>query len=131
MDPLLILVSPYFMESVNVTCKIVSFLCSLDNFFLKNVIVSFFLEIKCQNGAHLKKKGYFWLTFHFFSHQGKDTKNPFTTYPTYIHTHILLTLLSFFAIPILWNYANLSYMVSLWCDSWCWFFSHHFGAINK
>ena len=39
--PLLVLVSPCFRENVIVTCQIVSFLCSLDNFLLKNVIVFF------------------------------------------------------------------------------------------
>ena len=43
MGPLLVLVSPGFSENVIVTCKIGSFLCSLDNFLLpKNVIVFFF-----------------------------------------------------------------------------------------
>ena len=42
MGPLLVLVSPCFRENVNVIDKIVSFLCSLDNFLLKNVIVFFF-----------------------------------------------------------------------------------------
>ena len=59
MGPLLVLVSPCFRENVVVTCKIESFLCSLDNLLQRNVIV-FFLKIKFQNGAHLqKKKGYF------------------------------------------------------------------------
>ena len=47
MGPLLVLVSPCFGENVVVTCKIGYFLCSLDVFFL---------EIKFQNGAQLKKK---------------------------------------------------------------------------
>ena len=54
MGSLLALVSPCFRENVNVTCKIVTFLYSLDNCLLKNVIV-FCLVIKFQNGAHLKK----------------------------------------------------------------------------
>ena len=33
MGPLLVLVSPCFRENVVVTCKIGSFLCSLDNLF--------------------------------------------------------------------------------------------------
>ena len=97
MGPLFVLV---LWENIIVTCKIVSFLCSLDNFLLKNVIISF-LEIKFQNGAHLKKGGYFDLLFTRFSHQGKRHKNCFSTYLTYIHTRILLTLLTFFALPIL------------------------------
>ena len=45
MGPMLVLVSPCFRESVNATCKIVSFLYSLDNFLLKMYSFSF-LEIK-------------------------------------------------------------------------------------
>ena len=42
MGTLFVLVSPFFNEYVIVTCKIGSFLCSLDNLFQKNVIVFFF-----------------------------------------------------------------------------------------
>ena len=42
MGPLLVLVSPCFRENVIITCKIGSFLCSLDNLLQKNVIVFFF-----------------------------------------------------------------------------------------
>ena len=42
MDPWLVLVSPCFRENVVATCKIGSFLCSLDNLLQKNVIVLFF-----------------------------------------------------------------------------------------
>ena len=62
MGPWLVLVSP--RENVVATCKIESFLCSLDNLLQKNVIVSF-LEIKFQNGAHLKKRAIFDLLFTF------------------------------------------------------------------
>ena len=57
MGPWFVLVSPCFRENVVATCKIGSFLCSLDNLLQKNVIVLFFffLEIKYQNGTHLKK----------------------------------------------------------------------------
>ena len=50
------------------------FLCILDNFLLKNVI--FFLKIKFQNDAHLRKiKAIFDLLFTFFkSLQRKGTK---------------------------------------------------------
>ena len=64
MGPWLVLVSPCFKENVVATCKIGSFLCSLDNLLQKNVIAFFFFEIKFQNGAH-SKKGLF-LTY--FSH---------------------------------------------------------------
>ena len=59
MGPWLVLVSLCFRENVVATWKIGSFLCTLDNLLQKNVIVFFFLEIKFQNGAHLKNKGYF------------------------------------------------------------------------
>ena len=42
MGPWLVLVSPCFTENVVATCKIGSFLCSLDNLLEKNVIVLFF-----------------------------------------------------------------------------------------
>ena len=42
MGSLLVLVSPCFREDVVVTCKIGSFLCSLDNLLQKSVIVFFF-----------------------------------------------------------------------------------------
>ena len=41
MGTLFVLVSPCFRENVVVTCKIGSFLYSLDNLFQKNVIVFF------------------------------------------------------------------------------------------
>ena len=44
MGPLLVLVSTCFRENVVVTCKIWSFLCSLDNLLQKNVIVFFFVN---------------------------------------------------------------------------------------
>ena len=42
MGPWLVLVSPCFKENVVATCKIGSFLYSLDNLLQKNVIVLFF-----------------------------------------------------------------------------------------
>ena len=42
MGPWFVLVSPCFRENVVATCKIGSFLCSLDNLLQKNVIVLFF-----------------------------------------------------------------------------------------
>ena len=42
MGPWLVLVSPSFRENVVATCKIGSFLCSLDNFLQKKVIVLLF-----------------------------------------------------------------------------------------
>ena len=112
---------PLFRENVIATCKIGSFLCSLDNLLQKNVIVLFFLEIKFQNDAHLKK-GLFLTYFpHFLVTREKFLKNSFSTYLTHIHTRILLTLLTFLPYQF-WKNMNLSDTVSLWYESWCWFF---------
>ena len=85
MGPLLVLVSPCFRENVNVTCIIVSFLYSLDNFLLKMQLFSF-LEIEFRNGAHLKK-GLFLTYFSHFLVTREKTQTSFSTYPTYIHTY--------------------------------------------
>ena len=58
MGPLLVLVSPCFRETVVVTCKIWSLLCSLDNLLQKNVIV-FFFENQISKWRSFEKKGYF------------------------------------------------------------------------
>ena len=79
-----------------------------------------FLKIEFQNSAHLKKGVVFDLLFIFFSYQGKVTKIPLAhRYLTHIHACILLTLLSFFALPIIENNTNLSSIVSLWYEIWC------------
>ena len=93
MGTLFVLVSPCFRENVDVTCKIGSVLCSLDNLLQKNVIVFSFLEIKFQNGAHLKR-----LFLTYFSHfvvTREKFKKSYSTYLTLIHTCILFTLLTF------------------------------------
>ena len=64
MGPLLVLVSPCFRVNVVVTCKIGSFLCSLDNLLQKNVIV-FCFENQISKWRLFEKKGLF-LTY--FSH---------------------------------------------------------------
>ena len=70
--------------------------------------------------ALIWKKGYFWPTFHIFSYQGKVTKIPIA--------HILLTYIHVFCSPYwhflpyqFWKNTNLSGMVSLWYEFWCWF----------
>ena len=98
MGPWLVLVSPCFRENVVATCNIGSFLCSLDNLLVlqKNAIV-LFLEIKFQNGVHLKN----WLFLTYFSHflVTREKLQKFLKHVshshTYIHTRILLTLLTF------------------------------------
>ena len=64
MGPWLVLVSPCFRENVVATCKIGSFLRSLDNLHQKNVIVLFFGN-QISKWHSFEKKGLF-LTY--FSH---------------------------------------------------------------
>ena len=100
MGPWLVLVASCFRENVVATCKIGSFLCSLDNLLQKNVIVLFFGN-QISKWRSFEERAIFGLLSTFFSHQGKSYKNSFSTYLTHIHTCILLTLLTFFALPIL------------------------------
>ena len=58
MGPWLVLVSPCFRENVVATCKIGSFLCSLDNLLQKNVIVLFFGN-QISKWCSFEKKGLF------------------------------------------------------------------------
>ena len=118
MGPWLVLVSPCFRENIVATCKIGSFLCSLDNLPQKNVTVLFFLEIKFQNGAHLKK-GLFLTYFSHFLVTREKLQN-FLQHISQTHTY------TYFAHPIdcfcLTNFeknTNLSGTVSLWYESWC------------
>ena len=101
MGPWLVLVSPCFRENVVATCKIGSFLCSLDNLLQKNVIVLFF-------GNQISKwrsfeKGLFLTYFsHFLVTRGKLQK--FLQHISHSHTYTyfaLVTLLTFYALPIL------------------------------
>ena len=75
MGPWLVLVSPCFRENVVATCKIGSFLCSLDNLLQKNVIVLFFGN-QISKWRSFEKRAIFDLLFTLFSHQGKVTKIP-------------------------------------------------------
>ena len=101
MGPWLVLVSPCFRENVVATCKIGSFLCSLDNLLQKNVIILFFLEINFQNGAHLKKRLFLTYFSHFVVTRGKLQKFLQHIYLTHIHKRILLTLLTCFTLLIM------------------------------
>ena len=58
MGPWLVLVSPCFRDYEVVTCKIGSFLCSLDNLFQKNVIVLLFGN-QISKWRSFEKKCYF------------------------------------------------------------------------
>ena len=89
MGPWLVLVSPCFRENVVATCKIGSFLCSLDNLLQKNVIVLFFGN-QISKWRSFKKRAISDLFFTFSSHQGKVTKIP--------SAHISLTYIHVFSI---------------------------------
>ena len=69
MGPWLVLVSPCFRKNVVATCKIGSFLCSLDNLLQKNVTV-FFFGNQISKWRSFEKRAIFDLLFTFFSHQG-------------------------------------------------------------
>ena len=69
----LFLLSRCFRENVVATCKIGSFLCSLDNLLKKNVIALFFGN-QISKWCSVEKKAIFDLLFTFLSHQGKVTK---------------------------------------------------------
>ena len=90
MGPLLILVSPCFRENVVVTCKIGSFLCSLDTLLQKNVIV-FFFGNQISKRHSFEKRAIFDLLFTLFSYQEKVTKIP--------SAHISLTYIHVFCSP--------------------------------
>ena len=90
MGPWLVLVFPCFRETVAATCKIGSFLCSLDNLLQKNVIVLFFGN-QISKWRSFEKGAIFDLLFTFFSHQRKVTKIP--------SAHISLTYIHVFCSP--------------------------------
>ena len=100
MDPLFFLVSPCFRETVVITsCKIVSFLCSLDNLFQKNVIFFFFFENQISKWCSFEKGAIFDLLFTMFSYQGKLQKS-FNAYLTHTYMYFAHPI-DFFALPIL------------------------------
>ena len=85
MGPWLVLVSPCLRENVVVTCKIGSFLCSLDKLLQKKVIVLFFGN-QISKWRSFEKGAIFDPLFTFFSHHGKVTKIPSEQISfTYIH----------------------------------------------
>ena len=96
MGPLLVLVSPCFRENVVVTCKIGSFLCSLDNLFQKYAIV-FFFGNQISKWRSFEKKGFLDLLFTFFSHQGKLQK--FLQHISHSHTNMYFAHPTAFFLP--------------------------------
>ena len=79
------------------------------------------MEIKFQNGAHLKKKRLFLTYFSHFS-VTREKLQKFLQHISHSHTY------TYFAYPIdsfclidFEKNTNLSNTVSLWYESWCWF----------
>ena len=131
MGPWLVLVSLSFRENVVATRKIGSFLCSLDNLLQKNVIV-FFFGNQISKWRSFEKKRVILTYFSHFLVTRESYKNSFSTYLTHIHTRILLTLLTFFALPILKKKIRIYQVRFLFgmspgVDS----YSCHFGTINR
>ena len=65
MGTLFVLVSPCFRENAVVTCRIGSFLCSLDNLLQKNIIV-FFFGNQISKWRSFEKRAIFGPTFRTF-----------------------------------------------------------------
>ena len=88
MGPWLVLVSLCFRENIVATCKIGSFLGSLDNLPQKNVIDLFFGN-QISKWRSFETRGFFGLLSTFSSHQGKVTKIPSAHISnTYIGLHV-------------------------------------------
>ena len=131
MGPWLVLVSPCFMENIVATCKIGSFLCSLDNLLQKNVIVPFFGN-QISEWSSFEKRAIFYLLF-TFSIVTREKLQKFLQHIPQTHTY------TYFAHPIdffcLTNFekkmriyqARFLFGMSPRVDS----YSHHFGTVNK
>ena len=131
MGPWLVLVSPCFRENVVATCKIGSFLCSLDNLLEKNVFVLFFGNLISKWRSFGKKKALFDLLFTFLVTREKFKK--FLPHISHSHTYTYFAHPSdFFCLPILKKKIQIYQIRFLFgmspgVDS----YSRHFGTINK
>ena len=118
--PWLVLVSTCFRENVVATCKIGSFLCSLDNLLQKNVIILSFGN-QISKWRSFEKRAIFDLLFTFSSHQGKVTKIS-SAHISNTYIHVFCSPYWLFSPYQFWKKnTNLSGTVSLWYESWCWF----------
>ena len=112
MGPWLVLASPCFRENVVATCKIGSFLCSLDNLLQKNVIVLSFGNL-ISKWRSIEKRVIFDLLFTYFSHQGKVTKIPLA-HISLTHIHVFCSSYWLFLPYQFWKkYEFLRYGFSL------------------
>ena len=112
MGPCLVLVSPCFRENVVATCKIGSFLCSLDNLLQKNVIVLFFGN-PISKWRSFEKRAIFDLLFTFSSLQGKVTKIP-SAHISRTYIQVFCSPYWLFCLPQFWKiYQFIRYGFSL------------------
>ena len=111
MGPWLVLVSPCFRENVVATCKIGSFLCSLDHLLQKNVIVLFF-GIQISKWRSFEKSAIFDLFFTFLVTREKLQKFLQDISQTHTYTYFAHPI-DFFALPILKKYKFIRYCFSL------------------
>ena len=119
-----------FRENVVATCKIGSFLCSLDNLLQKNLIVLFFGN-QISKWSSFERRAIFDLLFTFSSHQGKITKIPSVrisnTYTYFAHPIVIFCLTNFEKNTNLSGSLRFLFGISPGVDS----YSRHFGTINK
>ena len=117
-------------EIVVATCKIGSFLCSLDNLLQKNVIVLFFGN-QISKWRSFEKRAIFDLFFTFSSHQGKVTKIPSAHISnTYIHVFCSPYLL-FLPYQFWKKFEFIRYGFFFGMSPGVDSYSRHFGTINK
>ena len=118
MGPWLVLVSPCFRENVVATCKMESFLCSLDNLLQENVIVFFFGNQFSKWRSFEKKRAILTYFSHFLVTRGKLQK--FLQHISHLHTYMYFAHpIDFFCLTNFEKNTNLSGTVSLWYESWC------------
>ena len=122
----------FFFPLVNIvaTCKIESFLCTLDNFPQKKVIVLFFGN-QISKWRSFEKRAIFDLLFIFSSHQGKVRKNP-SAHISNTYIHVFCSPYCFFLPYQFWKKIRIYQVRFLFgmspgVDS----YSHHFGTVNK
>ena len=85
MGPWLVLVSPCFRENVLATCKIGSFLCSLDN-LLRKIVIVFFFGNQISKWCSFGKRAISDLLFTFLVTREKVTKIH-SVHISHSHTH--------------------------------------------
>ena len=99
------------------TCKIGSFLCSLDYLLQKNVIV-FFFGNQMANWRSFEERAIFDLLFTFLVSREKLQK--FLQHISHSHTYTYFAHpIDFFCLTNFEKNTNLSGTVSLWYVSWC------------